>query len=42
MTRLGSVNYAVKGDTFLEAGKFGLWSKSDAQTYFDDLSVNGK
>jgi hypothetical protein len=26
--------------TFPEAGKIGLWSKSDAQSYFDDLTVN--
>jgi hypothetical protein len=28
--------------TFKEAGKIGLWTKSDAQTHFDDLMVNGK
>jgi hypothetical protein len=26
-------------DTFKDAGMIGLWSKSDAQTFFDDLSV---
>ncbi len=25
--------------TFTEAGKFGLWTKADSVTYFDDLSV---
>jgi hypothetical protein len=26
-------------DTFLKPGKVGLWTKADAQTYFDDLKV---
>lgn len=26
-------------DTFNNAGKIGLWTKSDAVTYFDDLKV---
>jgi hypothetical protein len=26
--------------TFMEAGKIGLWSKADAQTYFDDVEIN--
>jgi len=26
-------------DTYPNAGKIGLWTKSDAQTYFDDLSI---
>jgi hypothetical protein len=30
-----------KDSTFTEPGKVGLWTKSDAQTHFDDLSVNG-
>jgi hypothetical protein len=29
----------VKDDTFKEAGKIGLWTKADAQTYFDNLIV---
>jgi hypothetical protein len=29
----------VKDDTFKGAGKIGLWSKADAQSYFDDLTV---
>jgi hypothetical protein len=28
--------------SFTGAGKVGLWSKSDAQTYFDDFNVSGK
>jgi hypothetical protein len=32
----------AKDLTFKEAGKIGLWTKSDAQTHFDDLMVNGK
>jgi hypothetical protein len=31
----------VKDSTFKEAGKIGLWTKADAQTYFDDLTVGG-
>jgi hypothetical protein len=27
--------------TFPEAGKVGLWSKADAQSYFDDLAIEG-
>jgi hypothetical protein len=29
----------VKDSTFTDAGKIGLWTKSDAQTHFDDLKV---
>jgi hypothetical protein len=29
----------VKDSTFSGAGKIGLWSKADAQSYFDDLKV---
>jgi hypothetical protein len=32
----------AKDSTFKEAGKIGLWTKSDAQTHFDDLTVSGK
>jgi hypothetical protein len=32
----------AKDDTYTSAGKIGLWSKADAQTYFDDLKVSGK
>jgi hypothetical protein len=32
----------VKDDTFKDAGKVGLWSKSDAQTHFDSFEVSGK
>jgi Domain of Unknown Function (DUF1080) len=28
--------------TFPEAGRIGLWSKADAQSYFDDLAVAGQ
>lgn len=28
--------------TFKSAGKIGLWTKADAQTYFDDLKVSSK
>lgn len=32
----------VKDSTFQEAGKIGLWSKSDAQSHFDDLTITVK
>lgn len=32
----------AKDSTFTEAGKIGLWTKADAQSRFDDLTVNGK
>ena len=32
----------AKDATFDKAGKVGLWTKADAQTYFDDLKVSGK
>jgi hypothetical protein len=31
--------FEVENDTFTIAGKVGLWTKADAVTYFDDLSV---
>jgi hypothetical protein len=38
----GKKQLEVKDDTFTKAGKVGLWSKSDARTYFDDFKVSGK
>jgi len=32
----------VKDETFKDAGKIGLWTKSDAQTDFDHLEVRGR
>jgi hypothetical protein len=32
----------AKDSTFKEVGQIGLWTKSDAQTHFDDLEVSGK
>jgi 3-keto-disaccharide hydrolase len=32
----------VKDATFPGSGKIGLWTKADAQTHFDNLSVSGK
>lgn len=32
----------AKNSTFVEAGRIGLWTKSDAQSHFDDLTVSGK
>ncbi len=31
--------FEVENDTFTAVGKVGLWTKADAVTYFDDLSV---
>ncbi len=38
----GQKHLDAKDSTFKEAGKIGLWSKSDAQSHFDDLDVIGK
>ena len=27
-------------DTFTKAGRVGLWTKADAQSYFDDLVIS--
>jgi Domain of Unknown Function (DUF1080) len=32
----------AKDDTFAKPGKIGLWSKADAQSYFDNLKISGK
>jgi hypothetical protein len=36
----GQKHLEVEDATFPDAGKIGLWSKADAQSYFDDLTVN--
>jgi hypothetical protein len=38
----GEKMWEITDDTYQKAGKVGLWSKSDAQTYFDDLRVRGE
>jgi hypothetical protein len=38
----GKKHLEVSDDTFARAGKVGLWSKADAQTRFDDLTIKGK
>lgn len=35
----GKKHLDVSDSTFKDAGKIGLWTKADAQTYFDDLTV---
>jgi hypothetical protein len=35
----GTKYLEVEDTTFVEAGKIGLWSKADAQSYFDDLTA---
>jgi hypothetical protein len=35
----GKELFKVKDDTFKEGGLIGVWTKADAQTYFDELSV---
>jgi hypothetical protein len=37
----GRKELEVTDDTFPKAGKVGLWTKSDARTYFDDFRVRG-
>ena len=36
----GKKSLEVEDSTFPDAGKVGLWSKSDARSYFDDFSVS--
>ena len=31
----------AEDSTFPDAGQIGLWSKADAQSHFDDLTVEG-
>lgn len=38
----GKKQLEAKDDTFAKPGKVGLWTKADAQTYFDNLKVSGK
>ncbi len=38
----GKKHLDVKDDSIPKAGKVGLWTKADAQTYFDDFKVSGK
>jgi hypothetical protein len=38
----GKKHLEAKDSTFKEAGKIGLWSKSDAQSHFSDLEASGK
>ncbi len=37
----GTRHLEAEDSTFVDAGKVGLWSKSDAQTYFDDFGAEG-
>jgi hypothetical protein len=32
----------VKDSTFLDEGQIGLWTKADAQSHFDDLTITVK
>ena len=38
----GKKHLDAKDATITKAGKVGLWSKADAQTYFDDFKVSGE
>ena len=38
----GKTYLEAKDDTFPGPGKIGLWSKADAQSQFDDLSLQGR
>ncbi len=35
----GELKMELLDNTFTQAGKIGLWTKSDAETYFDDLQI---
>ncbi|HKI37575.1 MAG TPA: family 16 glycoside hydrolase [Gemmataceae bacterium] len=37
----GKKHLEAKDATFQEAGKVGLWSKADAQSHFDNLTIKG-
>lgn len=36
----GKVMIEITDDTFSKAGRVGLWTKADAQSYFDDLTIS--
>jgi hypothetical protein len=38
----GKKRLEARDDTLPKAGKVGVWTKADAQTYFDDLQVSGR
>lgn len=38
----GQKHLDVRDSTFQEAGAIGLWTKADAQSHFDDLTIAGK
>jgi hypothetical protein len=38
----GKQVFEAKDSTFAKPGQIGLWTKADAQTYFDDLKFRGK
>lgn len=38
----GKKHLEAKDDTIAKPGKVGLWSKADAQSYFDMLKISGK
>ena len=37
----GEQAFETEDQTFMTAGKTGLWTKADSVTYFDDFSVTG-
>jgi len=36
----GNKLYEVKDETFMDAGRVGLWTKADSVIYFDDLKIS--
>jgi len=38
----GHKQLEAKDSTFKNAGQVGLWTKADAQTYFDNFKVSGE
>ncbi|MBW3597514.1 MAG: hypothetical protein KY475_09600 [Planctomycetes bacterium] len=38
---LGDAQVAARDETLRDAGRIGLWTKADAQTYFDDFAATG-
>jgi hypothetical protein len=38
----GAKMWEITDDTYKDAGKVGLWSKADAQSYFDEFQMSGE
>ena len=41
LAEVDDIRLAVRDETLSDAGRVGLWTKADARTHFDTLSVTG-